>query len=271
MRKLLFFAVFGCFCINLYSQLDYKLSDMDIKGSVSFMTEKEFQVKGADYSLQTEIRRSAFAFNKNGCKIEEEYSTPEGEVAYQGVFKYSENGNIVEEKISNFEVGENFIKTYDIGKSAISVNIQEGSAQPTLLAKYIIDSKNNVTKRTDYNNSGGTFRVLDYLYDASGKITSETQQMPGSEKLTFKYLYNSKGQLEKKQEVNNTGAVTYTQSYTYDEKGSIATETSFYVDDPQKLLISYKYIYDDKGNWIEKQEYMDGNLFSVVKREIAYF
>jgi hypothetical protein len=94
--------------------------------------------------------------------------------------------------------------------------------------------------------------------------------MQGSN-INFKYAYNGKRQLEKKTEVNSSGKTIHSQSYTYDGNGNIVTEVASYANDPQKLTLSYKYVTDSKGNWIEKQEFMDKHLFSVTKRVLFYF
>ncbi|MDR1593058.1 MAG: hypothetical protein LBS43_01075 [Prevotellaceae bacterium] len=258
-----------CLVFSSRAQFDNKLSDLGLKGKVSSLVEREYQLANYDYNSKTEERKATFTFNQNGYKTAEKYTNPLGEVLYHGVFKYSPSDELVEEKVNNFEYKKNFVKRYIISSKEILVNIEVESETPQLHEKYVLDSKKNVTQKVEYDR-GETVRTFKYSYTSAGKLQSETQQMPDAS-INFRYTYNNKGQLEKKTEVNATGKVLHTQSYTYDKNGNVDTEITSYSDDPQKLTLKYKYTIDSSGNWIEKQEFMDGHLFSVITREISYY
>jgi hypothetical protein len=236
---------------------------------VSSVIEREYQLTNYDYNSKKEERKATFIFNQNGCKTEEKYIDPSGEILYLGVFKYASSGELVEEKVNNFEYRKNFVKKFTASSKEISVNIEVESETSQLHEKYVLDSKKNVTQKIEYDN-GKTVRTFKYSYTPDGKIQSETQQMPDAS-FNFRYTYNNKGQLDRKTEVSASGKVLHTQSYTYDKSGYVDTEITSYADDPQKLTLKYKYVLDSAGNWTEKQEFMDGNLFSVITREISYY
>jgi hypothetical protein len=269
MRKIVSLIVFCSFFFPSWSQFENKLSDLGIKGKVKSVIQIEYQVTNYDYKKIKEERRITFVFNQNGYKTEEKYTSPKGDVLYQATFGYSTSGDIVAEKVNNFEYKKNFIKKFTVSPQDITVNIAYDAEAPYLLEKYTLDAKGNVTQKVDYEN-GEAFRTLKYTYNGAGLLQSESQQMQGSN-INFKYQYNGKGWLEKKSEINSSGKALHSQSYTYDKNGNITAEVSAYANDPEKLTLSYKYETDSIGNWYEKQEFMDGRLFSVTKRIILYF
>jgi hypothetical protein len=242
---------------------------LGLKGKVSSIVEREYQLTNYDYDSKKEERKATFLFNTDGFKTEEKYINPEGEVLYLGAFKYSPSGELVEEKVNNYEYKKNFVKKYVFTPKDITVNIEIESETSSIHEKYTLDLKKNVTQKVEYDR-GETVRTFKYSYNSAGKLQSETQQMPGLN-INFKYTYNNKGQLAEKSEVNASGKILHTQSYTYDANGNINTEVTSYSDDPQKLTLKYKYVLDSTGNWTEKQEFMDGRLFSIITREISYY
>ncbi|MDR1583499.1 MAG: hypothetical protein LBS55_09640 [Prevotellaceae bacterium] len=263
-------VIAGCsLFFSSWAQFDNKLSDFGLKGKVSSFVEIEYQLTNYDYDSKKEERKTTFVFNPNGYKTEEKYTSPLDEILYFGVFKYSPSGELLEEKVNNVEYKKNYVKKYIITPQDISVNIEFESETPYLHEKYILDSKKNVTQKIEYNR-GDTVRTFKYSYNSAGKLTSETQQMSDAS-INFRYTYNNKGQLEKKTEVNASGKVFHTQSYTYNKSGYTDAEITSYSGDSQKLTLKYKYVLDSTGNWIEKQEFMDGHLFSVITRKILYY
>jgi hypothetical protein len=269
MKKIVSLIVFCSLFFPSQAQFENKLSDLGIKGKVKSVIQSDYQVTNYDYNSLKEERRTTFVFNQDGYKTDEKYTSPLGEVLYQGIFSYLPSGELAEEKVSNFEYKKNFVKKYSVSAKSIIVDIAYESETPYLSEKYTLNDKGKVSQKVDYE-KGEVFRTLKYTYTGAGLLQSESQQMQGTN-VNFKYTYNGKGLLEKKTEVNSSGKTLHSQSYTYDKNGNVTTEIASYAGDPQKLTLAYKYVLDTKGNWIEKQEFMDGHLFSVTKRIISYF
>jgi hypothetical protein len=269
MKKTVFVIALCCIVFPTWSQFFNKRSELGLKGTVSIVVEREFQLINYDYKNRKEQRRATFIFNPEGMKTEEKYTTPSGEVLYFGVFKYSPTGELIEETVNNAEYKKSFVKKYVITPENITVNIEIGYEAPSVLERYTLDAKKRVTQKNEYDN-GKLVRTFNYVYNSLGQLQSETQQMPGLN-INFRYSYDDKGQLTKKSEVNASGATVHTLSYIYDKYGNIETETTSYADDPHKLTLKYKYVLDYAGNWTVKQEFMDGRLFSMTTREISYF
>jgi hypothetical protein len=269
MRKTVCAFTLCCFFFTSQAQFENKLADMGIKGNVKSVLEKEYHVTNYDYNNKKEERQAVFIFDNDGNKTEETYTAPSGDVLYHAVYTYSPDGDLIEEKTDNFEYNKRFVKKYTFESKSISVTIEYDSEAPLMLETYKLDSKNKVIQKIDYS-ADEIDRTINYTYSSAGLKLTETHQMSGTN-VYFKYSYNNNGQLKTKTEVNVSGKALHTQSYMYDKKGNLLTETTSYADTPEKLKISYRYILDHAGNWTEKQEFMNENLFSVTTRELSYY
>lgn len=254
---------FCCFICSAYAQFDNTLAELGLKDAVKSVLETDYQIGGSE---SKEGRKLLIKFSDNGCKTEERHFVSSGEISYSANFKYSSSGELMEETVNN--TGKDFVRTYSSNAQKITVHIRYDAAAQ-LSAEYSLDAKGKVMQRIDYDDEGKTFRTFKYSY-SSNRLQAETQTTQEST-LQFKYAYNSKGRLEKKTELTPAGKASHTVSYTYDANGNVLSETSSYAGDSDKIVIQYKYVYDQKGNWTEKRESMNGNLFSITKREISYY
>jgi hypothetical protein len=268
MDKVTVMLLFLVFSTTSDAQFDNKLSDFGLKGKVRSVAESEYQIDDYDLASQVEIRRTARLFNQNGYKTDEEYSLPTSEVSQRSALKYSPQNELLEEKTDCFGKGENYTKNFEVAKGNISVKITRGDAAPVLHAMYSLDSQGRVVRQTDFNGMGAV-GMSQYTYSA-GRLQSEVRKISDSE-VRFAYKYNASGLPESKREVSSDGKVLHTHTFAYDGKGNLVSEISSYAGDPEKISITYKYTFDSAGNWTEKQEFMNGNLFSVVKRTIMYY
>ena len=268
MDKVTVIFMFLGFSLTSGAQFDNKLSDFGLKGKVKSVAESEYQINDYDPVSQVEIKRVARLFNRNGYKTDEEYSLPTSEVSLRSTLKYSPKNELLEEKTDCFGKGENYTKTYELSKTSISVKITREGAAPVLLAMYALNAQGKVTRQTDFNGVGAV-GISQYTYVA-GRVQTEVRKMSDSE-VRFTYKYNVNGLPESKRELSAAGKVLHTQLFVYDAKGNLISEISAYANDPEKVTISYKYTFDSTGNWTEKQEYMNGNLFSILKRSITYY
>ena len=58
-------------------------------------------------------------------------------------------------------------------------------------------------------------------------------------------------------------------TFEYNKFNDLITEKVKY-DDAPMIIKSYKYLFDEKNNWIERKEYENGKLIFTTKRKIEY-
>lgn len=111
-----------------------------------------------------------------------------------------------------------------------------------------IDDKNRIMRKEDYANSTRIRSLtLNSYHDKHFLTPAKSLQSSGKGKQIS--LYEN----------------------ILDEYGNVVSEkiTAFHTGDSNTT--TYAYLYDDRGNWIEKSEYVDQILRTVVKRVIAYY
>jgi hypothetical protein len=105
-----------------------------------------------------------------------------------------------------------------------------------------------------YDNSGNTLSFKNYFYDNNKERLFQEST----------YKYNSKGlKIEETTQVSTT-------KYTYNQIGDVILIES--VNKKNTVdSISYKYIYNDKNDWIEKKYYLNNELTKIEKRDLEYY
>ena len=118
---------------------------------------------------------------------------------------------------------------------------------------FIYNDKAQVIREVKYN---GEFHA-DYFYDSQGRLI-ETKGFYGKDTLVsrFVYTYNDKGQMIKW--ARQGGGLDFERTYTYTAQGKVASETRG--SQPGDYYRQVVYLYDDRGNVIERKEYNEEGL-----------
>lgn len=189
---------------------------------------------------------------ENGHLIE--YSKYKGNsLENRQIFRYDEIGYLTEKEIhrSNGEI-------YELWKFS-----NDNLGNPIKASKYDreriykrIDRKFNGNKEVLYQEFGfriiGTEVLLEErrkIYDEKGKL-KQSQYFSNGE-LEKSFFYNEHQLLDK--------VIEYKKEYEYSKKGV------------EYISSRNLYKYNNSGNWIEKIEYYDGELYYIQERNIEYY
>jgi hypothetical protein len=207
------------------------------------------------------------------------------------VFKFDNKGNCIEESLNNVPT------THSYDKSGLRIESKTGMQG---IIKYLYDDKRNLIS-VNYYNSDVLSAKYEYKYDDMGKII-----WSNNNGLEVSYKYDKKGdQIELiarksdkyKQENTWDSKNDEKHEYKYDKSGN-AIERIYSNPDNGKVMLrttckfdkwgnvieeisksekgsglnqSYKYNYDNAGNWIKKSGYSNGKMEQVYERTIEYF
>lgn len=134
---------------------------------------------------------------------------------------------------------------------------------------YKYDDKGNCIKKVTTENYKGHNSVFsyDYSYDESCRRSAAKPSM-GSKREAI-YKYNDKDSLIEMDEIYRGGSLVTT--YDYNDNGDKIARKS--VDQAGKIQKNdlYKYEYDDKGNWLKKEEYSFASQDGYYVRKITYY
>ena len=247
MMRYLFLILVLILPISLLGQTVYTAKSMSLKGNVKTVVEVSFE------------------------KYPPELSTTKMIVVKPITYRFDLKGNLVEKNI-----GGDIVYSYEY------------------------DAHNHLKggKRISYPDKGINYpdkaeeTTISFLYDKAG--TYLVEKVGESESTTYRYFgthtqisytsYTVKGRTTIENDIyyKDNGQVDYTLQgdiksvYHYDNKGQITDIEVYNLKGTKLLHYHYKYTYDDKGNWIEREEIFEkpvpkDRFPEIVRREITYY
>ncbi|MDQ3048674.1 MAG: hypothetical protein M3R27_14085 [Bacteroidota bacterium] len=211
--------------------------------------------KNAFYRDGTLLYKLTFSYDKEGKLTEENRFNSDGTTNYKKKYTYS--GNIRE--VTSYKAdGEMYSKdTVFTDQNGNDIAIRNYNQNNTLTLKvdYKYDSKRNVIEKI--HNGEGTYTVINSTYDEKGNSLQDSLY---SHLFSAAFTDTTRVKRSLKYDTqNNTTEIVYfypKAKYTNDQKTS-TTET-------------FKYVYDEKNNWISKTCFEDGKPTYLALRKIIY-
>jgi hypothetical protein len=262
---LLFYTLYG------YTQnISIDLKSENLKGKVKSYTKKT-QVKSKEDDSFVLKYHEKHVFNKDGSlKSIENYGNDQ-KLDSKEIFEY-ESQNLVQ--ITQYNATSSIGKTtlFDYNENGKLVSKKKFNSQGKLQYEisYVYNKKNQLTTQQKLIPSINYSMKEDYKYDSKGNMIERIKKVRiGNTKELFEY--NHKNLPIKKSEYNSLGELYSVISYKYnnqDDKVSLEKR-----DNTGELTYyeSYSYQYDHKKNWTEKISYEKDVKVSVEKRIIEYY
>ena len=128
-----------------------------------------------------------------------------------------------------------------------------------------VSGNSNRIDKYEYDEEGRLVKELrgketwTYTYDENGNLISEFQ---GDRTFNNTYTFDENGRVLTKKSVNADTNYTMLYSYTYNEDGTIATETQ--TSDTSVYVITYKY--DDNGRVVEETSVKKGESSGMTTK-----
>jgi len=214
---------------------------------------------------------------------------------------YNIYGNEIEKHI--YKDGKLFSKIifeYDENNHKRSLKDFTANGEPYLTVSYTTDQKGYITEalwdrslQRLYDDERNPIDVefekiyqnlytkVTYKNSYNGKVLTEEYFKPdGSKSGKYAFTYDHKGHKKTSAYYNSKGVSTSDKKYYYNSKG-LAETCKLKIRHRLAMTSNFKYIYDEKGNWIKRienkyiiesiytQDFDDGTI--ITYREIAYY
>lgn len=167
------------------------------------------------------------------------------ELSNSDIYKWDNNGNLLSIEYKEYNNGAEYSK----GR-----------------IEYVRNSNGKVIEILNKDNTG-KITEHDYMNEKDDKRLSRVYYPETKKTKTFTYTWFDNGKTSKCT-INYFNE--YSIIYEYDKKGFCITEIYDYKT--SKNVYKYKYdSYDAYGNWRVSQDYRDGNLTFMTRREITYY
>lgn len=122
----------------------------------------------------------------------------------------------------------------------------------------------------EYNEEGYISCERDLSYSTANYIYNRLGYKVEPSKTRTIYSYDKNGNIIKEDYYNNSNEISRSTNFKYDKRCNVVYEEELDYDDMEKEVITYKYKYDRKGNWIEQVASCNGET-RTIKREIIYY
>lgn len=246
------------------------LSEKKLKGSVKYIEEKTFYVlvgEGDDveYNLKnhylTKVNQEGniefninrkdgesliYEYNSKGENVEVSFNSA-GEYTWRTIYSYDDNGNLIESNISSQDRGVE-VKTI-----------------------YQYDDNGDLIIEDMYDSEGYLEERIKRVYDANKNIISLITGNENKVNEINTYSYDEKGNPIEWTIIQDDELIT-NYTYIYDLKGNVIEGNSFYKDGTLREKFTYKYDYDQKGNWTKKITYNELSEQKIIEeRKIVYY
>lgn len=275
----------------------------NLKGVVKTINAKKYAIEGREGTnfIATLKSHIITTFDRKGNRVGEERFL--GDSSKSGsatkVYNYNDQG---------FAVGTSFyIKGKQDGKSVLELDKKGNLKESKLLDSdgksirrvlYQLDANGRNKEQWEYfGNDSLPRKTLFYYYKEDNKSVEKYYSRDGAFSSWNEYTFNDKGLIIQEMKYEKGGGPIGRILFTYDARGNLlerlesvrnANNTTRYIytydendnitslkkyDKDEKLIETktYAYLYDAKGNWLEKLEYIDGIEKNVDKRTVAYY
>ncbi|WP_396602227.1 hypothetical protein [Algibacter sp. R77976] len=256
MRRIYFYC-----CFILISNLaisQSKSSNSNFKKIIETTTYNVTYSDGKTHVFTSEINE--YNYNIDGQKLFSVRKTFHNREPYKTVkttFFYNEENNI--------DYTNSYITTD-------SINYKTNYYYLNKKLKKISARYNISEKQTKYNE--------EYFYNKDNILVKSnyilTEKYPdsyiGERHLNAEYVYNKKGKIIESNWTKSDSSYKYNKvKYFRNKKGFITKEKEFNKNNRLVKTTSFKYILDEKNNWVIRKYYEKKSLVKSIYREIEYF
>lgn len=215
-------------------------------------------------SQGSEFSRILYDLDKKKNILSYKYFSPVNTLLVEVKANYDKDNHIVLLKVIEDDVKTNYkiTKIYnELGQ---------------LIEMFIIDFYKNIRthKKYQYAASGDVRFEQDYKYDFSNQSDINLEGNL-DERVTrqLDYFYSSSNENGKIVYYNSSDnvPVIFIYRYKYDQHGQVVEKISEYEDGTEYYHAFYSFKYDEKGNWVNRTETVDGKIMLIINREFTYF
>lgn len=251
-----------------YGQIKNDLSNKNLKGKVKETINNTYRA----ITLSEEIQKGEFLETYIYTYNEKGYETKFGAGLYQNISRYDKDGYKIQYSLMQDSIMlQNILMKND--SKGLKVREDIFNARNNLLGqrRYKYDANGNRIELREFNGLGDILFMKKFNYDERRNKTKEVKQDSSKQILSnYAFLYDDKDNLTYETGFTYKPSVSYSESkHIYNSNGDVIQSLIYY--GPTRILLTYKYEYDDEKNWIKKIEFEEGMPSRIEERQIRYY
>ncbi|QXP80398.1 MULTISPECIES: hypothetical protein [Winogradskyella] len=275
-RTFIFSFILLNFSIKLFSQSNpdtLKPKIKIIKEILIGVVDENYEIEFERYKTDTTylIRTDKRFFNRKGKLIEKQSSNHLLMTEQFHKYKLNKNGDWVNAEIfkSDGEIN-NMIYEYDSKNNLVSIKTYDNYKDLLKLQQSKFNNNGDVIEmKISEIKTNRTFRIVSF-YDRRQLLERIIYKSDSSVYHRRNYKYDDEGKELEKIITNSDESITKIISED-DKLGNTVTENWFDEKGNKTKELTFKYEYDQNGNWIIKKRYSDGILKMIWERQIEYY
>lgn len=253
-----------------------KTSDLGLKGKVKSFKITPYKVTEHFGEVEKAGRVDYWRgdiisiFDEQGFKIQSDRFDKAGQLQQRVFYKYNPAGNRTSRDTYNSAGRISIRHTYVYNEKGHSVAVNGYDPAKGLVESYTYktDERGRVIEETCVKTTQPTCNNYKLTYDRDGKILSNCVEGK-TDNSCEKYTYDKQGRITQI-ELLKDGKLDKKTIITYDAQGNEHSIKNFNAENVFQDEREYSYKYDDKGNWIQRIEYVNKFPRLMLEREISY-
>lgn len=245
--SILVIAIIAFSCKSEQSHLKSDLEIANLKGKVWKIDKTIHDANGrcaCPAAMKTECNQSQFVYDNKGNLIES--------------CKIDENGNINEST------------KYAYNRRGVCSEITRYSGEKLVGKEVPVLNGTKVTGYKIYNENGINETTLDYVY--AGDLISEEKTLNNNGEISSSVQNEFiNGQLVSQKERDGSGNVKRINRYKLNTNNDIEEYLILIPENNQEYILKFEYEYDEAGNWVKQTQFYNGEIASIIIRNITYF
>jgi hypothetical protein len=240
---LMAFFAFSCKPENLRVKSDLETSNL--KGNVRKI-EKTIHETGNTCGcvLKTDFNRSEYFYNEAGNLLRS--------------YTIDENGSIYDST------------KYVYNRYGLCSEIDRYRGEKSVGKEVPVLKKGKLTGYKIFNEDGSIEATLNYIYSGD-EISEEKTLNPEGEVIATVKKEFSNGLLVTQTEMDQNGKVKTINKFIRNSDKDISECMILVSKDNKEFRLTYEYEYDSKGNWIRQTQLYNGDIITIIIRNIEYF
>lgn len=189
------------------------------------------------------------------------------------IWKYNEEGHPVERILKGKGGGTKWKTVNEFDSAGRKIHTVRRSPEGDKIQETELErnEKGWVTEERRYNSAGSLERRTKYVRDEEGRVARETDyDDSGTEVGRFTFVYNEDGERTQVKKFGGSGDLQRWRDYEYNDHGHMTKEVHKNPKGGTKEEFTYRYEYDDKGNWTRRTTLRNGKPHRITERSYSY-
>ena len=272
-----------------------ELTRLELKGRIKSLVETEFSASDLYLEIGNgKIKRTVIKlFNEYGNYIEVNECNAVGESVYKCIYTYDYKGREIKNDTFKFKdrLVEIHMSQYDNNDNKTNSTQFHPDGRVHAIYNYKYDKRGNLIELLTDDMDANIKYKYTYHYDDTGNVIESNyyDSYSAEPKELLEFLINNIELLpiflNRKTNNKYDGKGNIIESINYNQKGLVISKSTWIIDGKRNTIEymlfnseggidskrTYKYNYDETGNWIKRTVFEKDILRDIIVREIEYY